>query len=150
MCLNGSLAKTWHRSVNTSIIYRFDRAKLIVSVMIAVELTLQLIVALLTTALFSSFRTVVSYGRLLCTQVATLVAGFLTKLRQSITDEQFLRQLWKVGVLAEFEGLLSCHGDEIGMIEDMMVAVQDLSSVSFRLEESSSVESDLPRIIPSR
>ncbi|XP_064608601.1 inositol polyphosphate-4-phosphatase type I A-like isoform X2 [Liolophura sinensis] len=82
--------------------------------------------------------------------VATLVAGFLTKLRHSITDEQFLRQLWKVGVLAEFEGLLSCHGDEIGMIEDMMVAVQDLSSISFRLEETSSVESDLPRIIPSR
>jgi hypothetical protein len=58
----------------------------------------------------------------------------MTKLTTHITDTQFLAQLCEIGLLVIFEGLLSCHGDENGMIEDMMVATEDLSQVVFKIK----------------
>lgn len=41
------------------------------------------------------------------------------------------------------EGLLSCHGDEMGMLEDMMVAMDDLSTVSFKIVLETTQKSSL-------
>ena len=58
----------------------------------------------------------------------------MTKLTTHITDTLFLAQLCEIGLLVMFEGLLSCHGDENGMIEDMMVATEDLGQVVFKIK----------------
>ena len=58
----------------------------------------------------------------------------MTKLTELGSNPNFLNQLCSIGILVEFEGLLSCYSDESGMIEDMMVAVDDLSQVVFRLK----------------
>lgn len=65
--------------------------------------------------------------------LTALVAGFTTKLATYGRDQEFFQQLHKVGVFAQFEGLLSCYGDEMGMLEDMAVALEDLSHVTFHL-----------------
>ena len=83
-------------------------------------------------------------------QVTAAVAAFMTKLRGSMADETFLQQLSQIGVLLEFESLLSCHGDELGMIEDMAVGVQDLSHVVFKVVQGSGPDDILPQIKGNR
>ena len=78
------------------------------------------------------------------------MTGFINKLRTSVTDETFCKQLVHVGILMEFESLLSCHGDEIGMIEDMAVAVADLSHVSFKIELAANPLTVMPTIEGNR
>uniref|UniRef100_A0A2C9LDT4 PH domain-containing protein n=1 Tax=Biomphalaria glabrata TaxID=6526 RepID=A0A2C9LDT4_BIOGL len=66
--------------------------------------------------------------------ITTLVSTFAAMtLTSKMKDPQFLKQLSTVGILCELEGLLSCYGSELCMLEDMMVAVDDLNFVSFRL-----------------
>lgn len=74
----------------------------------------------------------------------------MTKLRSNITNETFLQQLYQIGVLMEFEGLLSCHGDEMGMLEDFMIGVDDLRNVCFRIEESIKSDEILPTLEGNR
>ena len=78
----------------------------------------------------------IKYRRDVCFShaVTSLITGFMTKLTTHITDTQFLAQLCEIGLLVIFEGLLSCHGDENGMIEDMMVATEDLGQVVFKIK----------------
>ena len=64
-------------------------------------------------------------------QLTSLVTGFVCHINAHIDDHKILQQLATLGVVAEFEGLLSCHSDEIPMLEDMIVAVDDLATVSF-------------------
>jgi hypothetical protein len=45
---------------------------------------------------------------------------------------EFTSQLLHCGLLVEWEGLLSCFGDEMGMMEDMAVGVEDLSFVRLK------------------
>lgn len=52
-------------------------------------------------------------------------------------DPSFLLVLSTLGPIAAFEGLLSLHGHELDMWGDMVVAVEDLSTVSFTLVHSS-------------
>ncbi|KAK3099607.1 hypothetical protein FSP39_006978 [Pinctada imbricata] len=84
----------------------------------------------------------IKYRRDVCFAHAltSAVTGFLTKLSTSIEDLAFFEQVAKVGILMQFEGLLSCHSDEMCMIEDMVVAVDDLSHVTFKLTKSASPE----------
>lgn len=72
-------------------------------------------------------------------QLTTLVTGFVTKVTTSISNDEFLKQLQEVGILCQFEGLLSCHGDEMGMIEDFWVAVDDLKFVKFQFVKTDDV-----------
>lgn len=63
-----------------------------------------------------------------------LVTSFVSLLMTHGRDLVFLQQLAKVGLLVQFESLLSTQGNEMGMIEDMAQAVQDLEGVVFKLE----------------
>ncbi|XP_065904902.1 type II inositol 3,4-bisphosphate 4-phosphatase-like [Dysidea avara] len=65
-----------------------------------------------------------------------LVTSFYLTLSQRVSDNAFLEQISKCGFLAQFSSLLSCNGDEQGMLEDMMVIVQELRSVSFQICEN--------------
>ncbi|VDI01179.1 inositol polyphosphate-4-phosphatase [Mytilus galloprovincialis] len=90
----------------------------------------------------SKLNYTIKYRRDVCFShaVTALVTGFMTKLTTHTTDTHFLNQLCQVGMLVQFEGLLSCHSDENGMIEDMMVAVDDLSQVVFRVKVEEQVD----------
>lgn len=79
-------------------------------------------------------------------QMTSMIAGFVTRIRSAITDEGFLQQMFKVGVLAEFESLLSCYGDEMGMLEDMIIALADLSLMRFRLVKEQRPGDIMPRL----
>lgn len=62
-----------------------------------------------------------------------LVTAFVSSLRIHSKDPVFLKQLLEIGYLAQFESLLSTHGNEMGMIEDMSQACLDLKRVTFKL-----------------
>ncbi|XP_008581473.1 PREDICTED: type II inositol 3,4-bisphosphate 4-phosphatase [Galeopterus variegatus] len=70
--------------------------------------------------------------------LAGLVCGFIIKLHTSLHDPGFLQQLHMVGLIVQYEGLLSTYSDEIGMLEDMAVGISDLKKVAFRIIEAKS------------
>uniref|UniRef100_UPI0037E9B662 type II inositol 3,4-bisphosphate 4-phosphatase-like isoform X5 n=1 Tax=Semicossyphus pulcher TaxID=241346 RepID=UPI0037E9B662 len=74
--------------------------------------------------------------------LSAVVCGFMLKLYGGLEDPEFLQQLLSVGVLVQFESLLSTYGDEVGMLEDMEVAVADLSSVAFTILEAKTEQLD--------
>ncbi|ELU01715.1 hypothetical protein CAPTEDRAFT_175107 [Capitella teleta] len=66
-----------------------------------------------------------------CQALTAAIAGFATKFTSNFTDRSFLNQLMKIGILLNFESLLSCHSDELGMLEDYSVGARDLEQVTF-------------------
>uniref|UniRef100_A0A4W6BM78 Inositol polyphosphate-4-phosphatase type II B n=1 Tax=Lates calcarifer TaxID=8187 RepID=A0A4W6BM78_LATCA len=74
--------------------------------------------------------------------LSAVVCGFMLKLYGGLEDPEFLQQLLSVGVLAQFESLLSTYGDEVGMLEDMEVGVADLSEVAFAVTEAKTEQPD--------
>ncbi|XP_078100378.1 type II inositol 3,4-bisphosphate 4-phosphatase-like isoform X2 [Sander vitreus] len=74
--------------------------------------------------------------------LSAVVCGFMLKLFGGLEDPDFLLQLHSVGLLVQFEGLLSTYGDEVGMLEDMEVGVADLSTVAFTVSEAKSEQAD--------
>ncbi|KAM9237433.1 inositol polyphosphate 4-phosphatase type II isoform 2-T2 [Dugong dugon] len=70
--------------------------------------------------------------------LAGLVCGFIIKLHTSLHDPAFLEQLQTVGLIVQYEGLLSTYSDEIGMLEDMAVGISDLKKVAFKIIEAKS------------
>ena len=78
------------------------------------------------------------------------MTAFYTRLRTSVNDETFLQQLVRVGVLVQFESLLSCYGDEMGMLEDMAVGVADLAHVTLRVKMADSADDIMPVIVGNR
>ena len=83
-------------------------------------------------------------------QITSAITGFITKIKENIGDVTFLHQIARIGLLMEFESLISCHGDEMGMLEDMDIAIKDLVNVRCRIEKLTSKTTDAVSISGSR
>ncbi|CEG44396.1 Inositol-polyphosphate 4-phosphatase [Plasmopara halstedii] len=73
--------------------------------------------------------------------LAALTCSFVRKVEVAIQNpdairgEDMLRQISSLGFLFQVESLLSTHGKEIGMLEDMAGSVEHLSCVAFVIQD---------------
>ncbi|GAB6021350.1 hypothetical protein CHUAL_003960 [Chamberlinius hualienensis] len=91
----------------------------------------------------------VVFTQIVTSVIIALGTRLFTQTQESL--DQYLSIITSTGLLVQFEGLLSCQGEEMGMLEDMKVAVNDLmSNVEIYLSPWSSEQDPLPSITGNR
>ena len=65
--------------------------------------------------------------------LTSLVCSLMSRLWCHPPDPVFLSVLTQIGPLVCFEGLLSMHGEDVTIYNDMIVAIEDLRAVEFTL-----------------
>ena len=65
--------------------------------------------------------------------LTSLVSALMSRLWSHPPDPVFLSVLSQIGPLVYFEGLLSMHGEDVTIFNDMIVAIEDLRAVEFTL-----------------
>ena len=65
--------------------------------------------------------------------LASLVSSLMSRLWCHPPDPVFLSVLTQIGPLVCYEGLLSMHGEDVTIYNDMIVAIEDLRAVEFSL-----------------
>ena len=63
--------------------------------------------------------------------LTSLVSALMSRLWSHPPDPVFLSVLSQIGPLVYFEGLLSMHGEDVTIFNDMIVAIEDLRAVEF-------------------
>ncbi|XP_038055583.1 inositol polyphosphate-4-phosphatase type I A-like isoform X3 [Patiria miniata] len=83
--------------------------------------------------------------------LTALVTGVMIKFRENIYSKVFMNQMSSLGILAHFEGLISTHGDEMGMLEDFAVGIHDLVCVTFKIVKTSTeIDDTMPVLTGTR
>ncbi|XP_064638095.1 inositol polyphosphate-4-phosphatase type I A-like isoform X3 [Lineus longissimus] len=82
--------------------------------------------------------------------LSALTVGVMSGMSTSIRNEELLEQISKIGILVSFECLLSCFGDEIAMLEDMVAILKQLDDVKFRIYPSNGDKTSMPRLCQVR
>ena len=78
--------------------------------------------------------------------LAALVTGFVARMQKlaEVSSPEELDNLCALGILVQFESLLSTQGKESGMLQDMYCTVRCLDCVQFRLHEAPEVSINSP------
>ena len=66
--------------------------------------------------------------------LTSLVCALMSRLWAHPPDPVFLSVLTQIGPLVYFEGLLSMHGEDVTIFNDMIVAIEDLRAVEFQFD----------------
>ena len=66
--------------------------------------------------------------------LTSLVSALMSRLWSHPPDPVFLSVLTQIGPLVYFEGLLSMHGEDVTIFNDMIVAIEDLRAVEFQFD----------------
>ena len=74
--------------------------------------------------------------------LTSLVCALMSRLWAHPPDPVFLSVLTQIGPLVYFEGLLSMHGEDVTIFNDMIVAIEDLRAVEFNLVKFEPLEND--------
>ena len=66
--------------------------------------------------------------------LTSLVSALMSRLWCHPPDPVFLSVLTQIGPLVYFEGLLSMHGEDVTIFNDMIVTIEDLRAVQFQFD----------------
>ena len=65
--------------------------------------------------------------------MTSVVYCFMEKVLHCLDNQLFVKQISSIGFLIYWESLLSTQGDEIGMLEDFIVAIHDVNTLQFKV-----------------
>ena len=82
--------------------------------------------------------------------MTSVVYCFMEKVLHCLDNQLFVKQISSIGFLIYWESLLSTQGDEIGMLEDFIVAIHDVNTLQFKLVLAEDSNDSRPRITGTR
>jgi len=54
-------------------------------------------------------------------------------MHSNLDNTEAWNQIVSLGIIVQMEGLLSCNGEEMGMLEDMIVGLEDMMIVTVKI-----------------